>query len=154
LTKRDAAFTALGRLKLLTPTAMAKAPRAKLDPIVAAAGPYTDRRLQALRGAVEIFRERPDLPAIINGPIAPAIKALKALTAMGAGAGAYRMLLFAGAHPVLPVNAGVYRTARRLGYGGEGSDFKRAAKSVREAASRELPSDAGAYRAAYVYLAH
>lgn len=152
--KRDAAFAALGRLELLTPAAMAKAPRAKLDPVVAAAGPYTDRRLQALRGAVEVFRERADLPNVIKGPMAPALKALKALTAMGGDAGAYRMLLFAGAHPVLPVNAGVYRTARRLGYGGEGSDFKRAAKSVREAAARELPSDAVAYRTAYVYLAH
>jgi len=152
--KRDPALAALGRLKLLTPAAMARAPRAKLDPIVAAAGPYTERRLMALRRAVDVFRERSNIVTIIKGPIPAALKALKGLTAMGGDSGAYRMLLFAGDHPVLPVNAGVERTARRLGYGSSGNDFKQSAKNVRDAVARELPQLSAVYRDAYVYLAH
>jgi len=154
-TKRDAAFAALRKQRLLTPTAMARAPRAKLDPIVASAGPYVAQRLQALRKIVDAFNDRPDLPALINGPMPVALKSLKGLTQMGGDSGAYRMLLFAGDHAVLPVNAGVERTARRLGYGESGArDFKQSAKNVRDAVARELPATSAAYRAAYVYLAH
>lgn len=154
-TKRDAAFAALRKLRVLTPTAMAQAPRAKLDPIVASAGPYIAQRLQALRKVVDAFRDRPDLPALIKSPIPVALKSLKGLTQMGGDSGAYRILLFAGDHPVLPVNAGVERTARRLGYGeGPARDFRQSAKNVRDAVARELPAASAAYRAAYVYLAH
>jgi endonuclease III len=152
--KRDAALRALERLRALTPDAMGRAPRAKLDAIIAAAGPYTMQRIQALRRVVETFNERPDLPAVLTGPMPAALKSLKGLTQMGGDSGAYRMLLFAGDHPVLPINAGVERTARRLGYGEGGRDFKQSAKSVREAIARELPSTPAAYRTAYVYLAH
>jgi endonuclease III len=153
-TKRDAAFAALGKLRVLTPTAMARAPRAKLDPVVASAGPYIAQRLQTLRKVVDAFRDRPDFPALVKSPMPVALKSLKGLTQMGGDSGAYRMLLFAGDHAVLPVNAGVERTARRLGYGEGGRDFKQSAKSVREAIGRELPSTSTAYRTAYVYLAH
>ena len=152
--KRDAAFAALKRARVLTPEAMAKAPRAKLDPIVASAGPYSSQRLQALRRGVDLFKERPQFRATITGPIKDALKSLKGLRQMGGDSGAYRMLLFAGDHPVLPVNASVERTARRLGYGSSGKDFKQAAKSVRDAVTPELPPTAKAYRTAYVYLAH
>jgi endonuclease III len=152
--KRDAAFAALTRARALTPDAMAKAPRAKLDPIVASAGPYSAQRLQALRRGVDLFKERPELRATIKGPIKDALKSLKGLRQMGGDSGAYRMLLFAGDHPVLPVNASVERTARRLGYGSSGKDFKQAAKSVRDAVAPELAPITKAYRTAYVYLAH
>jgi endonuclease III len=153
--KRDAALKALERLRALTPDAMGRAPRAKLDAIVAAAGPYALQRLQALRRVVETFRERPNLPAVLKGPMPTALKSLKGLTQMGGDSGAYRMLLFAGDHPVLPVNAAVERTARRLGYGaGSARDFRQSAKNVRDAVARELPATSAAHRTAYVYLAH
>jgi len=153
--KRDAALRALERLRALTPDAMGRAPRAKLDAIIAAAGPYTLQRVQALRRVVETFNERPDLPAVLKGPMPIALKSLKGLTQMGGDSGAYRMLLFAGDHAVLPVNAGVERTARRLGYGVSGArDFKQSAKNVRDAVARELPATSAAYRTAYVYFAH
>src|SRR5678809_1590934 len=72
---------------------------------------------------------------------------------MGEG-GAYRMLLFAADHPVLPVDARVSRTARRLGYGEPHANFKRTARSIRQALASELPATAAAYRQAYLYLAH
>jgi endonuclease III len=153
--KRDAALRALARMRALTPEAMRRAPRAKLDAIIAAAGPYTLQRVQALRRVVETFNERPDLPGVLKGPMPIALKLLKGLTQMGGDSGAYRMLLFAGDHPVLPVNAGVERTARRLGYGQSGArDFKQSAKNVRDAIARELTATSAAHRTAYVYLAH
>jgi endonuclease III len=152
--KRDAAVAALERLRVLTPTAMGRAPQAKLEAAVAAAGPYAEQRLKALRHVVDTFRERPDFPSAIRAPFPAALKSLKGLTQMGGDSGAYRVLLFAGDHPVLPVSASVDRTARRLGYGVPGRDFKQTAKSVREAVASELPSATDAYRQAYVYLAH
>jgi len=129
--------------------------RETFDAIVAAAGPYALQRLQALRRVVETFRERPDLPAVLKGPMPAALKSLKGLTQMGGDSGAYRMLLFAGDHPVLPVNAAVERTARRLGYGAGGArDFRQSAQNVRDAVARELPATSAAHRTAYVYLAH
>ena len=60
---------------------------------------------------------------------------------MGEG-GAYRMLLFAAGHAVLPVDARVSRVARRLGYGDTGADFAKTARAIRSAVSAELPGNA------------
>ena len=97
--------------------------------------------MRALRTGVDVFRRLPDLPQLIRGPLPAARRALKGLPQMGEG-GAYRMLLFAAAHPVLPVDARVSRVARRLGYGQQHADFAKTARSVREAVVAELPHDA------------
>ena len=151
--KRAAAIAALKRIRALTPDAMWRAPQARLEASVALAGPYLEQRLQALRTGVDLFRRTPNLPAVIKGPVPAALKALKPFPQMGEG-GAYRMLLFAADQPVLPVDARVSRTARRLGYGEQHADFKRSARSVRQALVNELPATAAAYRQAYLYLAH
>jgi endonuclease III len=111
--KRDAAFSALKRSRALTPDAMWRAPRKKLESSVTLAGPYVEQRLRALRTGVDQFRRSPDLSRAITGPLPGARRALKGLPQMGEG-GAYRMLLFAGDRPVLPVDARVSRVARRL----------------------------------------
>jgi endonuclease-3 len=151
--KRAAAIAALKRIRALTPDAMWRAPQARLEASVALAGPYLEQRLRALRTGVDLFRRAPDLPAVIKGPVPAALKALKPFPQMGEG-GAYRMLLFAADQPVLPVDARVSRTARRLGYGEQHADFKRSARSIRQALASELPATAAAYRQAYLYLAH
>jgi endonuclease-3 len=151
--KRDAALAALKRIRALTPDAMARAPQKKLDESVGLAGPYNEQRLRALRTGVDIFRRAPRLPDVIRGGIVPARRALKGLPQMGEG-GAYRMLLFAADHPVLPVDARVSRVARRLGYGDQQGSFTKTARSVREAVGKQLPGSAGAYRRAFLYLAH
>jgi endonuclease-3 len=151
--RRDAALAALKRLPALTPDTMWRAPRKKLEESVGLAGPYVEQRLQSLRTGVEMFRRSPNLTAVIRGPLPVARRALKGMPQMGEG-GAYRMLLFAGDHPVLPVDARVSRVARRLGYGDARADFTRTARSVREAVGAELPAEAGAYRRAFLYLAH
>jgi endonuclease III len=151
--KRAAAIAALKRIRALTPDAMWRAPQARLEASVALAGPYLEQRLQALRAGVDLFRRAPTLTAVIRGPVPAALKALKPFPRMGEG-GAYRMLLFAADHPVLPVDARVSRTARRLGYGEQHADFKRIARSIRRALASELPATAAAYRQAYLDLAH
>ena len=151
--KRDAALAALKKMRALTPDAMWRAPQKALETSVALAGPYAEQRLKALKTGVDVFRRSPGLAATIKGPVAPARRALKALPQMGEG-GAYRMLLFAADHAVLPVDARVSRVARRLGYGEEQRDFTKTAKSVREAIASELPAAAASYRRAFVYLHH
>src|SRR5262249_49518490 len=149
----DAAFAALKKAGALTPDAMRRIPQATLETCVALAGPYTEMRLRALRTGVAFFRETPALRKTIAGPVPAALRALKKLPRMGEG-GAYRMLLFARGHAVLPVDARVSRVARRLGYGEHASDFSRTARTVRTALAVELAPDRAAYERAYLYLAH
>jgi endonuclease III len=151
--RRDAAMTALKRARTLTPDAMWRAPQKTLEQSVALAGPYLEHRIRALRVGVDVFRRSPTLAQVIRGPLPAARRALRALPRMGDG-GAYRMLLFAANHPVLPVDAKVSRVARRLAYGEEYPSFARTARSIREAVALELPQDAEAYRRAFVYLEH
>jgi endonuclease III len=93
------------------------------------------------------------LPVLIRGPLPAARRVLKPLPQLGE-TGAHRMLLFAADRPVLPVDARVSRTARRLGYGETVDDFRRQARSVQQALARELTASADAFRHAYVYLSH
>lgn len=151
--KRDAAMAALKRIPALTPDAMARVPQKKLQESVMLAGPYAEQRLSALRTGVDIFRRTPTLPAVIRGPIVAARRALKGLPQMGEG-GAYRMLLFAGEHAVLPVDARVSRVARRLGYGDAKGGFAKTARSVREALDAALPCTVESHRRAFLYLSH
>src|SRR6266436_3553851 len=81
--KRDAALSALKRIRALTPDAMWRAPRKKLEESVAVAGPYAENRLRALRTGVDLFRRSPGLPAVIRGPLAAARRALKPFPQLG-----------------------------------------------------------------------
>jgi endonuclease III len=152
--RRDLAFNQLKRLRVLTPDSMWRAPVATLEPCVGAVGPYVEQRMQRLRTGAEIFRRSPDLPDRIRSSVATGLKAVKPLPQMSGDGGAYRMLLFAADHAVLPVDARLARTALRLGYGEVGRDFTRTARSIRQAVAGELAADADAYRPAYLYLSH
>jgi len=151
--KRDAALGALKRIRALTPDAMWRAPKKKLDESVMLAGPYLEQRMRALRTGIDLFRRSPGIAGVIKGPAPAALKALKPFPQMGEG-GAYRMLLFAGKHPVLPVDARVGRTAVRLGYGDGHADFKKMARSIRTAVAAELEPAPEAFTLAYLYLSH
>jgi len=151
--KRDAALAALRRHRALTPDAMWRAPQKQLEESVALAGPYADNRLRAIKTGTDMFRRQPGLPRLIRGALPAARRALKGLPQMGEG-GAYRMLLFAADHPVLPVDARVSRVGRRLGYGELQSDFPKTARSVREALAADLPEDLDQYRGVFLYLSH
>jgi endonuclease III len=152
--KRDGAFAALKRHRLLTPDAMWKAAPKTLEASVGLAGPYRDQRLLGLRKGVEVFRRNPSLPSMVGGPTSKALPSLKQLPRMTGDSSAYRMLLFAGGNPVLPVNARVSRVATRLGYGEQLGDFSKTARSVRQAAAAELRESVDAFRRTYLYLEH
>jgi endonuclease III len=152
--KRDAALAALKRHRALTPDAMWNAAPRKLEESVALAGPYRDQRLQGLRTGVDVFRRTPTLPSVVRGPAAAALRQLKQLPRLTGESGPYRMLLFAGDHAVLPVDARVTRVATRLGYGERSTNFTKTARSIRVAVAAELPHSVDAYRQAYTYLAH
>jgi len=151
--KRDAAMGALKRNRALTPDAMWKVAQKKLEDSVRLAGPYLEQRVSALRTGVEIFRRAPNLAKVIRGPLPAARKSLKGMPQMGEG-GAYRMLLFAADHCVMPVDARVSRVACRLGYGKKEASFSKTARSLREAVAAELPDTLAAYRRAYIYFDH
>ena len=152
--KRDAALGALKRVRALTPDAMWRVAPEKLEESVSLAGPYLEQRVRALRTGVDVFRRSPRLPAMIRGPLPAARRALKALPQMGEG-GAYRMLLFAAGHPVLPVDARLRRVARRLGYGDQQARFHAdRARDPQLRSPRELTGTLDAYRRAFVYLDH
>jgi endonuclease-3 len=151
--KRDAAMGALKRHRALTPDSMWKVAQKKLEDSVKLAGPYLEQRLRALRTGVEIFRRSPNLPKVIRGPLPAARRALKGLPQMGEG-GAYRMLLFAADHAVLPVDARLSRVARRLGYADKQDTFAKTARAIRQAMAAELPGTLSVYRRAYSYFDH
>jgi endonuclease III len=151
--KRDAALASLRRNRALTPDAMWRSPQKRLQESVSLAGPYAEQRLRALRTGVEVFRRAPGLPAVVRGPIIAARRAIKPLPQLG-DTGAHRMLLFAADHCVLPVDARVSRVARRLGYGARNDNFRREARSVQQALTRELPSSIDSYRRTFVYVSH
>ena len=151
--KRDAAYAALKRHRLLTPDAMWRAPRGKLEPSVLLAGPYFEQRLRALQAGVDVFRSARDLPKLIRGPLTTARRALKRLPQIGEGT-PQRMLLFATAHAVLPVDARVRRVGLRLGYGKPNDDPRRSSRSVQMALAKHLPRQSGPMRTAFLYLSH
>jgi endonuclease III len=151
--KRDAALAALKRIPALTPDAMWRAPQKKLEESVKLAGPYSENRLTALRSGVDVFRRSPKLPAVIRGPLLAARRALKPLPQLGE-TGAHRMLLLAADQQILPVDARVSRVARRLGYGESHEEFRKQARSVQDALTRELSPSVDAFRRAFLYLSH
>jgi len=151
--RRDAALAALKRIRALTPDAMWQTPQKKLEEAVVLTGPYLERRVSALRAGVALFRRSPALSAALRGPMPAARRSLKRFPQLGEG-GAHRMLLFAADHPVLPVDARVNRVGCRLGYGTASADFRRSARSVRQAISRELPRNVDSFRRAFLYLSH
>jgi len=151
--KRDAALAALKRIPALTPDAMWRSPKKKLEESVKLAGPYTENRLNALRTGVDVFRRDPSLAAVIRGPLPAARRAVKPLPQLGE-AGAHRMLLFAADHSILPVDARVSRVGARLGYGERHAEFRKQSRSVQDAMSKDLPASPDALRRAFLYLSH
>jgi len=151
--RREAAISALKKIRALTPDAMWRTPQKKLEEAVKLAGPYVEDRIAGLRKGVDVFRRSPNIAAIMRGPMPAARRAIKGLPRLGEG-GAHRMLLFAAGHAVLPVDARVNRVGRRLGYGSGAADFRKSSRSVQQALSAQLPQNVEAFRRAFLYLSH
>jgi endonuclease-3 len=118
---------------------MSKVAPKKLEESVKLTGSYFEQRARALKTGITVFQRNPDLTAAIKGPVPSAQEALATLPQMGEG-GADRMLLFAGDHLVMPMDTGVWRLIRRLGYD--------------DVPGAELPDSLDAYKRASIYLSH
>jgi endonuclease III len=141
----------LRRAHVLTPDAVVRAPRATLQAAVAPAGSSIELRVDALHAGAEVFRRHRALPAAIHGPLAAARRSLRRLKHLDSAA-AHRMLLFAGDHPIMPVDARVLRVVVRLGYAD--SAKRPTARGLRKMLGSLLREDRDARRHAFVYLSH
>jgi len=151
--KREAALAALRRIPALTPDSIWKTPLPKLEAAAGLAGPHLDERVRALRTGADAFRRRPELGRVLAGPVLGARRALRSLPQLG-GAGAGRMLLFAGDHPVIPVDAAVARVAVRLGLCEETAGVRRQARRARRVLDALVPRDLDARRRVAQVIEH
>ena len=108
------------RIRALTPDAMWRAPQKKLRRASRWPARTSNSGCGRCAPASIASGATPRLPRSSAGRCRPRAGRSRALPQMGEG-GAYRMLLFAADHPVLPVDARVSRVALRLGYGGRGT---------------------------------
>ena len=138
--RRDAAMTALRRIPALTPDAMSKAARMKIENAIALAGPYREERLRALNAGIAVFRRQPDLPRRLLADEATATEAVGQLPHLTTGSAQW-LLLFAGHKARMPEDANLLRVVARLG-----SDMDRVAS--------DLGGALAAIRRAAVYLSH
>jgi endonuclease III len=150
--RRDAAYAALQKIPALTPDAMWRIARGKLEAAVALAGAYQEQRIRALLTGAQIFRRHPQLPAAIADRLLRARRAVALLPTLGDGS-AHRMLLFGGGHCVLPIDRDVARLLRRLGRWPETGESA-ARPFARRIVQRLLPADAEAVRHVTLYLRH
>ena len=151
--RRDAAFSALRRIPALTADAVARLPQAKLEAAVGLAGPRRDERIRALRAAADLFKRDPTIERDLGRGVRAALRAARRLPHIGR-ASALRVLLFAGSHPVLPLDEDALRVAVRLGYGRDTGAAARAISLARQALLRESRCDIESLRALSQYLTH
>lgn len=151
--KRDAALAALRRIPALTPDAIWKAPLAKLEAATVLAGPYLDERVRALRTGAETFRRQPQLPASLSRSVLTGRRALRALPRLG-DAGAYRVLLHAGGHAVVPVDPNTARVITRLQYVPLDLTGREQVRLVRRALSNLLSRNVETISRSIVLLEH
>lgn len=153
-TRRDMAFGALKRVRVLTPDSMSRAPQAKLSAAVGLAGPYLEQRLTALRTGADVFRRSAVLSALAAQTTTAARRALRPLPQLDA-AGARRLLLFTTGHRALPSDARVGRVARRLGLGRTTHRVRAQERAVHRAIAHDLAdADVDEIRHTFLYLAH
>jgi endonuclease III len=151
--KREAALAALRRIPALTPDSIWKAPAGKLEAAANLAGPYMDERVRALRAGADVFRRHPDLPRRVAGSVLQGRRALRVLPQLGES-GTHRMLLYAGGHPILPVDSHLARVALRLGLAAAHAKVRQQVRAVRRALGAALPPDLEARRRAVLILEH
>lgn len=151
--RREAAMAALRRAPALTPDSLRKLPRGRLEAIVRQCGPFVDERLAALDAGIFVFQRQPHYQERLRGPLREAWAAARDLPHLGQ-AGVLRLLLFAGASRVAPVDAHLVRLVTRLGLVDEHPNTIRLGRAVRRALDRVLPADLAARRQAVSYLWH
>ena len=140
--RRLVAFERLKREVGLTPAAILAASPATLLAIATSGGIEGHKRAAHMRNAAETVMGELDgnLDAVLTRPLPDARRALRKLP-MVADAGAERIILFAGAHPVLTLESNGMRVLQRMGYGQPHRDYTRSYKTVIAAAAPEAKQD-------------
>jgi endonuclease III len=138
--RRSAAMSALRRIPALTPDSMGRASRARLESVVALAGPYREERLRALAAGVDVFKRNRDLPDRLRGDETAAKNALALLPHLTSVSGQW-LLLFAGRRPLVPHDPDLRRVLDRL-------------RTTDDAVTGELGDVLSALQRASVYLSH
>jgi endonuclease-3 len=150
--RRMEAFQLLKKLTGLKPERILAASPAALHGI-GGKGIMPASTVEKLReiAAVALEEFGGDLSSVLHRPPKEAVKALKKFPSIG-DPGAEKILLFAGALPVLALDSNGLRVLRRIGYGQEEKSYAKTYRSAQEAAAAELPSDCGVLIQAYQLL--
>jgi endonuclease III len=151
---RAAAFAELKATVGLRPADVAAAPLAVLSAVARLGGPIAvAQRATRMRDVAVTVRDTwsGSLRGVLRLPYAQARRALKAFPSIGPP-GADKILLLAGARPILALDSNALRVLLRLGYGREHKNYATSYASAQEAAMDELPSTVAALRQAFVLL--
>lgn len=140
--RRKAAFDKLAVDVGLKPTDILSAPFAKLTSIAKVGGILEGLRAQRLKEIAQITLTDfdGDLSSVLKLPRATANKALKQFPSIG-DPGAEKILLFAGAYPILALESNGLRVLLRLGFGEEKKSYTASYKSVRAAVDTDCGND-------------
>jgi len=153
---RLTAYRALEERVGLAPERILQARRPVLEAITRQGGAIAWReRAERLRWVAERVLDKwnGNLKAALRLPFDQARRELARYPSIGV-AGAERILLLAGAYPVLGLDSNALRVLQRLGYGRPLKTWDAQYRSAQEAASAELPRTVAARKAAYLLLRH
>ena len=139
--RRTEAFRLLRELTGLKPERILAAPPAALHGI-GGRGILPGGTVEKLREIAAIALEEfgGDLSGVPRLPPKDAIKALKKFPSIG-DPGAEKILLFAGALPVLALDSNGLRALLRLGFGAQEKSYAKSYRSAQEAAAGQIPRD-------------
>ena len=136
---RKRALTRLRRDTGLRAARIAAAP----DEVLLAAcgeGRMAAQQVRKLRECAALFADVGDPAELVTRPAPQARKALQRFPGIGAP-GVDRLLLFAGAAPLVALDSNGLRVLLRLGYGTEAKSYATSYRSAQTAAAAELPAD-------------
>jgi endonuclease III len=151
--QREVALQALRERVGLTPKAILEAPLPALREVAMLGGILPDERAAKLWRIAQIAQRRfkGDLRPLLRKPLAEACRELGRFPGIGEP-GAEKILLLAGARPVLALDSNALRVLLRLGYGDEKKSYAGSYRSAQRAASAELRRDVRTLARAFLLL--
>ena len=137
--RRRAAFEELEKKVGLTPAAILAASLSELTRIAKVGGIHEGLRAQRLKEIAYITMNEfdGDLSSVFKLSLPKAVKALKQFPSIGQP-GAEKILLFAGAHPLLALDSNGLRVLLRLGFGEEKKSYSASYKSVQASLENQI----------------
>jgi endonuclease III len=152
--RRQEAYDALAARVGLRPAAIAAAPPAQLTAIARIGGSIAAPvRAERMRRSAQLVLERwhGDLRTALRLPLPQARKALASFAMIGEP-GADKILAFAGAVRLIPLDSNGLRVLERLGIATESADYRRSYRSAQAALAPVIPRTGEGCRDAYYLL--